>query len=63
MALQISEIGIRLAVGDAPHAADFAPAAASGHQAPASLSPEQIDDVVQRCARVVLASIERLGDR
>lgn len=62
MALQISEIGIRLAVGEPVSGQSLLNVRADhGHAAP--LSPDQIDELVRRCVREVLASIERIGDR
>lgn len=62
MALQISEIALRMAVGDPPSPPSH-PSAATGSGHGASLTPDQIDELVRRCVREVLASIERGGDR
>jgi hypothetical protein len=62
MALQISEIGIRLAVGE-PVSGQSPLTARADHGRAAPLSADQIDELVRRCVREVLASIERIGDR
>ena len=68
MALEISEIAVRLAVG----APGGAPAAASGGRAaagaaadgrPAGLAPQQYEDLVRACVQDVLASLRMSGER
>lgn len=64
MALNISEIGIRLTVGDTapppPHQSDAAPRP-SGHGP--SLAPHEIDELVRKCVADVLAALRGLGER
>jgi hypothetical protein len=65
MTLEISEIGIRLAVGDpAPvrgggHESRFAGAAV----APAVLTPQQVEELVQTCVREVLRTLRMAEER
>ncbi len=64
MTLQISEIGVRLAVGD-PVASGTAPSqdgdAPSG--AGAEVSPAQIEEIVQACVADVLRTLRMLEER
>jgi hypothetical protein len=63
MALQISEIGIRLAVGE-PATGPASPSAGpSDGGCGASLAPHEIDDLVRKCVQEVLATLRLLGDR
>lgn len=62
MPLEISEIGIRLAVGEPASAAvprNERRADGDG----AALAPHEIDELVRRCVEEVIATLRRLGDR
>ena len=65
MPLAISEIGIRMAVGDGPapaaEASQSDAADASGAGAP--LSPAQAEDIVTRCVQQVLATLRMREER
>jgi Family of unknown function (DUF5908) len=64
MTLEISEIGIRLAVGEpsVPSPAVRPPSGdgAGGH---GSISPAQTEEIVQACVREVLRTLRMLGER
>lgn len=76
MALEISEIAVRLAVGS-PGAAPAGESAAGGstragaascgaaaaESRPAGLAPQQYEDLVRACVQDVLASLRMSGER
>jgi hypothetical protein len=61
MPLEISEIGIRLSVGEPAAASPAAPV--SDGAAPTGLAPHEIDELVRRCVAEVLDTLRMLGDR
>lgn len=64
MSLNISEIEIRLAVGEpasTPANPPGGPSAGSHHGA--SLAPHEIDELVRKCVQEVLVALRLLGDR
>lgn len=63
MALQISEIGVRLAVGEPVAQAAADKGASGGGGCGTELSPQQIDDLVRRCVGEVLATLRLLEGR
>lgn len=64
MPLEISEIGIRLAVGEPASApADASGGPPSAETCNASLSPQAIDELVAKCVQEVLSTLRMLGDR
>jgi hypothetical protein len=61
MPLEISEIGIRLAVGEP--AASHIPAAAEPGTPMVQLTPQEIDQLVRRCVEDVLATLRLMEAR
>jgi hypothetical protein len=59
MPLEISEIGVRVAVGEAPALASD-PAA---EDQPAALTEAQLQDIIAACVRDVLRTLRMQGDR
>lgn len=59
MALEISEIGIRLVIGETPRP----PAPAQPPVGAAALTPQQMEALVQSCTQQVLQTLRLLGER
>lgn len=62
MALEISEIGIRLAVGD-PGAVPAAQQPDDPPAGPQALASHDVDELVRRCVLEVLATLRLMGER
>ncbi len=60
MALEISEIGIRLVVGEAARTPPPQQQPAPGQ---ATLTPQQIEALVENCTQRVLQALSMLGER
>jgi hypothetical protein len=61
MPLEISEIGIRLSVGEPAAQSPSAPPPDSS--APSGLTPHEIDELVRRCVSEVIDTLRLLSDR
>jgi hypothetical protein len=64
MSLEISEIGIRMTVGDpGPALRAGRPNASSTGQEHAALTPQQIEELIQRCVQAVLETLRMAEGR
>ena len=62
MPLEISEIGVHMAVGGAPAATGQAPPAAPAG-GDGAISPARMEEIVQACVRQVLLTLRMSGER
>lgn len=63
MALEISEIGVRIAVGEIPSQPAAGGRGGSGGREVEALSPARVEEIVQACVRDVLRTLRMLEDR
>ncbi len=63
MALEISEIGVRIAVGETPPQPSAGARGGSGGREVEALSPARVEELVQACVRDVLRTLRMLEER